>query len=444
MRISILSLAGLVCAIHLVPRCTEASDEPAQHQSQQPGTSIVATGIGIDPDKALRNAFMNAVEQTVGLIVDSETLVKNENVVKDDILTFSDGFVETFQKLKEGKREDGLFEIRIAAVIKRRQLIERLKQSKVVTAKIDGQSLFGELATQHEAETNGARLLAKVLDGSLVSLLTASIIQPKPAILEKTDASVKASWNIEVSFNWDEYATNLLPRLKGTLESISRRKASSEISDEGEWIANNGPVWSSHAPGSAIQPSEAPGILTPSKRRPFWREVTYAPTPGAGFVNSVNMVARDPEKELLILLNVGRSQDLHSRRWRWYVLDSATTAPVLKPLLSQALIVRIAILDSENQVVRQSDIPLNNSAAEFLSFDAGQPVKTAIRSEQDWFISNCFRAHSSALTFQIAPYMRLHGSIYGDTLELVYTTELTWDEVKRVSAIRCSVVIPSP
>ena len=44
---------------------------------------VVASGVGLDPDKALKDALMNAVQQVVGAIVDAETLIKNDDIVKD-------------------------------------------------------------------------------------------------------------------------------------------------------------------------------------------------------------------------------------------------------------------------------------------------------------------------------------------------------------------------
>ena len=64
-------------------------------------TEVVASGVGVDADKALQNALMNAVQQAVGLVVDAGTLVKNEAIVKDQILTYSDGYVEHFNKIKD-------------------------------------------------------------------------------------------------------------------------------------------------------------------------------------------------------------------------------------------------------------------------------------------------------------------------------------------------------
>ena len=54
---------------------------------------VVVDGMGMDKESALRDASRNAVEQVVGTMVDSKTLVNNAVVALDTIYTKSQGFV---------------------------------------------------------------------------------------------------------------------------------------------------------------------------------------------------------------------------------------------------------------------------------------------------------------------------------------------------------------
>lgn len=420
----------------------------AQQQSQPATKEVVVTGVGLDPDKALKNALMNAVEQVVGLILDTETQVKNEAIVKERILTHSDGFVETFQKLKALKRDDGLFEVKISAVVKRRQLLEKLEESKVSGTKIDGTSLFGEVVTQHEANKTGVELLKQALQGTPVNLLRARVLSSKPMILNTTDSSVKALWNIEIKFPWDDYETKMLPPLKQALGAAAIRQGSSEISEEGRFGEGR---WNG---------TEADGhVFTPSTRSPFWHAGSAPPS----LLQDAHL---DAAKELMILLNVGRSKNLQIRRWKWYIMDLSTTGPVLKPSFSQRLKLRVSILDAAGEVVRQNDIPLNAAEFEFLQSDFSGPGKPKLykvkeTTMRDWFIGMAgggeFPFGSSTRggynyyvgpggkpwhIVEIAPYIRIGSSvIYGDTLELPFMVELSLDELKRMSEIQCSVIL---
>jgi hypothetical protein len=62
---------------------------------------VSVNGKGATRDDALRDAFRTAVEQAVGTLVDSQTLVRNYQVVTDDIYTKSQGFVQDYQVTNE-------------------------------------------------------------------------------------------------------------------------------------------------------------------------------------------------------------------------------------------------------------------------------------------------------------------------------------------------------
>jgi hypothetical protein len=66
--------------------------------------AVVATGAGETPDAARQNAFSAAIEQVVGALVDAETIVKNDQVVRDQVLTYSRGYVEEFDVVASWER----------------------------------------------------------------------------------------------------------------------------------------------------------------------------------------------------------------------------------------------------------------------------------------------------------------------------------------------------
>lgn len=78
---------------------------------------VIATGVGIDLDKAKQNAIRNAVEQVIGTYVSSDTLVQNNQVIKDQILSYSGGYVKETKVLSEEKTDDGLFTTKIEALV---------------------------------------------------------------------------------------------------------------------------------------------------------------------------------------------------------------------------------------------------------------------------------------------------------------------------------------
>jgi hypothetical protein len=67
-------------------------------------------------DNAIQDALRKAVEQAVGTMVASETLVENFQVVRDNILSKSQGYVKEYKIVKESPQKD-LYMVTIAATV---------------------------------------------------------------------------------------------------------------------------------------------------------------------------------------------------------------------------------------------------------------------------------------------------------------------------------------
>lgn len=132
-----------------LPQTLHGFDEPAATGKEQPSTQVViAEGVGKTPDDALKDAFRDAVRQVVGAVVDAEIRVRNDEVIDDQILTYSDGFIKTYQKVPGSeKRQEGLTRLKIRATVERRSVIAKLTAAKVAVKGLDGENLFAEVTT---------------------------------------------------------------------------------------------------------------------------------------------------------------------------------------------------------------------------------------------------------------------------------------------------------
>jgi len=77
-------------------------------------TGSAPLGAGDYKKEALRKAMYNAVEKAVGVQVKSDTMVKNFQVIKDQILMRADGYVKKWEVLTEGNKGD-VYEMTIKA-----------------------------------------------------------------------------------------------------------------------------------------------------------------------------------------------------------------------------------------------------------------------------------------------------------------------------------------
>ena len=156
-----------------------STETPTPSRSANRTSSVTAEGVGATPDDALKDAFRNAVRQVVGAVVDGETLVKNDEIIKDKVLTYSDGFIKSYKEVEDSKRiENGLHRVRITAGVERRNVIAKLKAANVTVADVYGKDLFAKVVTDAEAKENATALLNKAL-ADLPTLLTAEVVGKK-------------------------------------------------------------------------------------------------------------------------------------------------------------------------------------------------------------------------------------------------------------------------
>jgi hypothetical protein len=137
--------------------------EAAAESSATPNSLVEeAEGSGTTGDEAIRDALRNAVRKAVGVLVDGEVMVKNEDVISDKVLTYSDGFVTNYKELSR-TQQDGLVRVTIRAQVEQRKLLADLHTAGVKLGPVDGQGLVASALTRKEAQDTGAALLAKML-----------------------------------------------------------------------------------------------------------------------------------------------------------------------------------------------------------------------------------------------------------------------------------------
>ena len=93
----------------------------AQQTTQVVTSKGVATVFGNDKglarDQAIDDALRKAVEQTLGTFIQASTLVQNNMVVEDNILAWSDGYVQSYRVLSDGLTDATTYEANIEAVV---------------------------------------------------------------------------------------------------------------------------------------------------------------------------------------------------------------------------------------------------------------------------------------------------------------------------------------
>ena len=406
--------------------------------AEEPATiiEVVAVGTGLTSKAALEDAFRNAAQQVVGLYVDAETLIKNDELVEDKVLTYSDGFVKKYDEISVRKK-DGLVKIKILAKIERRSVIAKLKAANITTRKIDGKGLFAEAVTNMAAKKGATALLKKAL-ADFPTLVTAESVS-EPKFDQETSEVV-----IDVLLKVDTKAyTSHQKRLEEVLAKICLDKSSLLIKA---------------GPANKTNPLPKRGI-NPNFHTSVPNDLAGPPLSGK------------TSNGWTVWVNSFRNATHTSTRWNGYVVD-ADVAESIKPFLTGQIMINVALLDAGGELITEDEFkwvanpgltytgtyPWNGWDAQ-LPFIRMAVIRHKTRNEVMWqiprkptlydiidrYIKELESPDSDkAVNLYVAPYsftFKKGGSgnllLYQSQIVVQRRIKVTLDELKQVADIKC-------
>jgi len=176
---------------------------------------IVATGIGLDEDKAKQNAFCNAIEQAIGVLVDAETLVENDDLLLDRVLTFSRGYVEDFKIIRQWQ-DGGAHHVRILARVSPSKLRGKLEAHDIPVREVPGERIAMQIRHDLENETKADEMLWKAMsDFGPHKLLRVQIVGDLE-VVERSESRAKLQIKVMLSADlkkWEQFREQIVPLL---------------------------------------------------------------------------------------------------------------------------------------------------------------------------------------------------------------------------------------
>ncbi|MBN1621199.1 MAG: hypothetical protein JW871_01245 [Endomicrobiales bacterium] len=132
MRYANLSFS-LIISLFLVYGC--ASSGPKKSKSgnykveivESEGVAPLTSNVGQDRKNAINDAQKRAVESVMGVYVSAESLVSKAKLVEDNITSQTEGFIEDYKIIKEGK-DDNFYRITIKAWVRSEDLSKKISQ----------------------------------------------------------------------------------------------------------------------------------------------------------------------------------------------------------------------------------------------------------------------------------------------------------------------------
>ena len=198
--------------------------QPASDSQRVRTYQVEVVGVGLDRDAALQNAYSRAIEQAVGVMVEAETKIANDEIIKDEILTYSRGYVAKYEET-ERKQADAMHEVAIRAWVATEKLAAGLEKAGIAVARIPGEHIVLQLRHEIESERNAAAMFHRaVADCTIASLAKVEIVGT-PEVVEKNAVTAKLLVRVKLSSDLEKWK-KLGPRLNSLLHNISSQHSS--------------------------------------------------------------------------------------------------------------------------------------------------------------------------------------------------------------------------
>jgi len=178
---------------------------------------VVAFGFGANPDQALQKALRNAVEEAVGSYISSNTLIENDDLIEDKILSLSRGFIKDFRTLSTEKI-DGETKVTVAAIVTGDQVIETLKSSGV-EVEIKGNLLFSQFSDFQSQMDDEAKLVESLFSEVPANSPFDFIVSNDTPVQLEGQSGFKVQLSVKAVVN--KNYTILMQNIKNILDAIA-------------------------------------------------------------------------------------------------------------------------------------------------------------------------------------------------------------------------------
>ncbi len=103
----------------------------------QDSITLTVSGVAFSKEEATKQALRGAIEQAYGVFVSSNTSILNDELVKDEIVTISQGNIQNYKELSSSQLSSGAIEVQLQATVSISKLVSYAK-SKGASAELSG------------------------------------------------------------------------------------------------------------------------------------------------------------------------------------------------------------------------------------------------------------------------------------------------------------------
>lgn len=156
-------LIGLpICSVQSIARNSVVMPATEEQSNVNDEVTLVVSGKASDSEKATTIALRSAIEQAYGTFVSANTTILNDDLVKDEIVTISNGNIKSYEVLSGVKCEDGQNMVTVKATVCISKLISYAK-SKGASTEFAGATFAQSMKIKELNKKNELQALQNLL-----------------------------------------------------------------------------------------------------------------------------------------------------------------------------------------------------------------------------------------------------------------------------------------
>ncbi len=145
----------------------------------QQAQEVTATGMGSiingdvahARDDAIDDALRKGLEQVMGMMISAETLVENYQLIEDNIYSKTQGYVQTYQVVSEGRQSELLYEVTVRALVKMSDLKNDLDAIATLMRRKNTPRMMVLIEEANIGETPGMHLVTTDLNTAETAMM---------------------------------------------------------------------------------------------------------------------------------------------------------------------------------------------------------------------------------------------------------------------------------
>ena len=197
---------------------------------------VEVAGDGATAEEARANGFRLAVEQAVGSLIASETVVQDSRIKRDEIISYASGYVDKFEIANTRTYNSG-YRVTMKVWVGRSALANRLLAESRAGGDIDGDRASARISTLRDEQANGDRLLATVLGDFPRRAFDVKIKSNNIQMDQYRQGRLSIPY--ELQFDW-RYLQSLYEALRQTSQLNGVVGVSIMYKPPQNWISNDG------------------------------------------------------------------------------------------------------------------------------------------------------------------------------------------------------------